>query len=1493
MSPFEPISASETILRFVERYLKSNFNPRREPISKDYLRAIEYSKSSGDLGGSLFREVRREFAAGRTIDELISDGIAHPHLANYMKQPPYAHQSKALELSIGKSRNIIVATGTGSGKTESFLMPIIHSLLEERDAGTLTPGIRAIVVYPMNALAADQLDRIRTGLMDFPDLTFGRFVGPTKQTTREAEQTNGGQPFLPNERPSRDAIVENPPHILITNYAMLERLLLLPVWAPLFTGQLKWLVMDEVHSYDGTKGLEIGMLLRRLKIRTASSTGVRCIAASATLGDPTSQTDAERAAEFASNLFGEKFTSSDLIRPEYSTNSLEEQPIDVFALNDKSAIDLLKKENFGAYHLFIRNPGGAFICLNQNHPTTHPRIRLQQRKWCEYCSEQSRLIEIGACRSCGIEYLIAKTVKEELVPVEEFDEAAKYYRLLEVDLPDWEMDQREVRDEEIESDDSDLLQPGPSSKWWCNVCSRVNSSSTCSSCNSICHVETSEPLALDAKGVLRCERCASTGGRSAFGPIMRPVSGVDAITSVIATGLYQELPTDNSGTQIPGSRRKLLAFSDNRQDAAYFAPYLEETYFDLLRRRMIIEAIAMLKNSVVETEQILLKAVTATLAKLWKEAGQEEGDGYWPWAWLRGELLSTDLHLSLSGTGNIKIEVPKSKLPASLKILEDYGLNEIEAWNLVNALLESVAYEGGVELPNGVNANDPIFAPKETVSMLYRVGQRPNGNAFPWISESTIGNKRTSLIERVLKIERSEARAVLEQLWDTLEKDEIFSDEGVGLRTVKMSSWRIIDNLNGVQEQLWCDVCRRPVWWKLSGEVCTTKNCKGNPKPRKLNVENHYKVLQRSMEIASLKSKEHTAQWTAEEAEIVQDEFIGGRVNVLSCSTTFEMGVDIGDVVAVLCRNVPPTPANYVQRAGRAGRRRGDKALIVTFARRRSHDALYAADPLRLIKGRVPVPVVNLENFDLVRRHVYALALSEFFREIGFLGTTAKALFGVADASSVTIAEAFIEWLATKPASLFKQISELDLSQSVIDRVGLKDWTWVNALLDVDEDGKGAWLSEIQAIYSNEIDLLKEWIANLHEDQLAGGTKARQAGNLASGLIRVRNDLESRQMVELLANGGVLPKYGFPVDVASLVPSYVSANNRSKKIELTRDLSLAISEYSPGSQVVAGGNILTSTGVQRPINVTFESLRYVALTCDNCGWFFHTRAPFGIQAQSDLPPTCSNCANPFSAKDRRYFIQPRYGFIAKVDPRSAGSKSRPKRSSSAKTFVSTSSEIDTSWRLVKVGLETSISREAKLLTITSLDYAMCSACGFATPLDSQRGARGRNKHEDPRKERECQNTSQLQRTAFAHEFMTDVLRVRFNANIAEVCVCGEPDCNGPMDSATAALVSASVKVLGISTSDLNTAVSSKGRGLEKRFMIFDTTPGGAGLAKAVSERLSEIINLALEIVSDCKGCPEDSSCYACIRSYSNQRMHEHLSRGQAQRLLRGLMELTN
>lgn len=1467
MSQYEPIDASSEILDSVERYLKSSFNPRRSAVALDFDKAISEGRNNKDIGGSLFREVRRKFAPGTSLSDFAASGVIHPDLVNFTDYVLHAHQSKALKLASGEGRNIIVATGTGSGKTESFLLPIIDSLLKEKEAGTLSDGIRAVIIYPMNALATDQLERLETGLEAFPEITFGRFVGPTKATRKEAQQIRGTKPFAPNEKASREEMVATPPHILITNYAMLERLLLLPQWEALFTGHMKWIVMDEVHSYDGSRALEISMLLRRLKTRTGSKTGVKCIAASATLGDPNSKEDAERAATYASNLFGEVFESGDLIRPEYVDKSLQPDPVDILLPENQELLQKYRLDDFGAYHLFIRNPGGAFICLSNHHPSDHPRIRLQSNRNCESCygaGFASRLVELGACRKCGVEYLIGKKLHTgELVIVDESDENVQYFRLVNAEIAEWPEEDRNLKTTEEADEDGEVAPAQNPTKYWCTTCSQVSSSSTCV-CGQICAVEIADALRPAKNGKLKCDNCGSPGERSPFGPILRPVSGVDAITSVITTAIYQSLPTDE-GVEGAGNR-KLLAFSDNRQDAAYFAPYLKSSYFDILRRRVIYAALENLANSPYSDSPYDLTQLSAAMKDFESLIPENAISKLWSWTWIRGELVTTDVGISLADSGLVKFYIPQEKVPASIKVLEQLGLTSEEAHQLINALAKSAMYQGAMELPLGVDPADEVFSPKEKPVYLNRVGT--TANTEPWISEASVGNKRTSMVSRVFGSDQKETAEILTQLWETLYADGVLMAPKDGVRAFANSA--IVVELND-GSLFKCTKCRRFSQWSLPKGQCPTKNCfEGRLERIKINENNHYRNLFESLEIAGLNSKEHTAQWTAEEAEIVQEEFISGKVNVLSCSTTFEMGVDIGSIVAVLCRNVPPSPANYVQRAGRAGRRKGDKALIVTFARRRSHDIQYVSNPLMLIKGSIPVPSLSLENIDLVRRHIFAISLSLYLRESGFVGTRSDDFFEEKDGIP-SQSRRFITWLQSKPSELLDQILSLDLPESVTKRLGVHDWEWVRILDEANSDGRGAWLAQIEKLYADDMNGISSTIAALTSSKETSTEAARKAR-----LLKIKEDLQGRQIVEPLANGGILPKYGFPVDVASLVPSFASPQ-QANKVELSRDLSLAIAEYGPGSQVVAGGHVLTSKGIRRPANATFGSMTYVSYTCDACGWFWHALAPEGKKSDTGQKTICESCNKPLVKDNKKFFIQPRYGFIAYVDNRSAGMNARPKKASGATSYVSSGDQNDKSWKTTGT-LSYSMSHESQLLTLSTKEFLFCDSCGFAQPFDQGRVA----KHEDPRNGKECKSVF-LQTYHLGHEFKTDVIQLKF-PGMPPRCSCGESDCLGAIESAAAAFVTAAARTLGISNSDLNSSVQSFSTG-DNYINVFDTTPGGIGLTLAISERLSEILRVAAQITIECHNCREDSSCYACLRSYSNQRRHDHLVRSKAREVL--------
>ena len=318
MAQLNALAASKRIEARYTDYLRATFSPARQEWRQEFETALDqFVLTTGP-----FLQSSPPFEHGKSIDELISEGVLSRgferlnQAALPTKRPLYLHQEQAARKSIDGQRNLVITTGTGSGKTECFLIPILQGLLQEIEDGTIhTPGVRALLLYPMNALANDQVKRLRQLLVDVPEITFGRYVGETRRKLSEAEDDMRSrypdEPRLPNELISREQMQESPPHILLTNYAMLEYLLLRPSDAPLFDGATaeSWrqLVIDEAHVYGGAQGAEVAMLLRRVRDRVLSSRRgqLQCFATSATLGRGVE--DYPQLVAFGEALFDERF----------------------------------------------------------------------------------------------------------------------------------------------------------------------------------------------------------------------------------------------------------------------------------------------------------------------------------------------------------------------------------------------------------------------------------------------------------------------------------------------------------------------------------------------------------------------------------------------------------------------------------------------------------------------------------------------------------------------------------------------------------------------------------------------------------------------------------------------------------------------------------------------------------------------------------------------------------------------------------------------------------------------------------------------------------------------------------------------------------------------------------------------------------------------------------------------------------------------------------
>ncbi|MCP4519070.1 MAG: DEAD/DEAH box helicase, partial [Delftia sp.] len=221
---------------------------------------------------------------------------------------PYVHQMRSFERLTSRyghaPQPTVITTGTGSGKTECFLYPILDHCYARRDE----PGIKAILLYPMNALASDQAARLADILWNDERLRgqvrAGIYVGGKSAQTH----TTPGPAHLVDDR---DALRQDPPDILLTNYKMLDFLLLRPEDRPLWTRNgphsLRYLVLDELHTYDGAQGSDVACLIRRLKARLAIPPGVLCpVGTSATVVSDAGDTVAALT-RFAQEIFAVPF----------------------------------------------------------------------------------------------------------------------------------------------------------------------------------------------------------------------------------------------------------------------------------------------------------------------------------------------------------------------------------------------------------------------------------------------------------------------------------------------------------------------------------------------------------------------------------------------------------------------------------------------------------------------------------------------------------------------------------------------------------------------------------------------------------------------------------------------------------------------------------------------------------------------------------------------------------------------------------------------------------------------------------------------------------------------------------------------------------------------------------------------------------------------------------------------------------------------------------
>ncbi len=1570
----DPLKTAASIREHYLRYLSTTFHLRNRDLQAELARTLQ---SEIQLTKGPYLEVAPPYVRGRSVRDLIGAGLLAPAFSKLdsgfpLDRPLHGHQEVAIEKAVAHRRNLVIATGTGSGKTECFLFPILDWLFRESQAGTGTlgqPGVRALLLYPMNALANDQVKRLRRLLKDCPEITFGRYVGETlsekKKAVDDFKRRYPLEPLVPNELLSREEMQARPPHLLLTNFAMLEYLLLRPADSSLFDGETgqhwRFVVLDEAHVYDGAQGTEIAMLLRRVRDRVNQTTRGRlqCLATSATLGK--GEADYPAIADFASNLFDERCEwvpsepgRQDVIGPRRAPVALGEArfdaPPEVYAAllgaveSAATAADLariaaeagLESPSFvgaasaeaylhellrgdravhrvwgamqrGArsvesvasevfhgpdaqarlvslvslgtasrptpidapllparYHFLVRSLEGAFICLHPAHRANEPKLRLARHQDCPSCrpSHRSAMFELGTCRKCGAEYLAGDLRTDDRLALPTASGPVAHF-LLGRTVAESEDDEDELSVAGADIQDAFYLCP------CCRALSSVPDPCPCGGDAPPIPVVRVKP----AKGADIVRRCAACSGRAGGEIVTRVRTGVDAPVAVVATSLYQKLPPSDlpSAANLVGEGRKLLCFSDSRQDAAFFAPYLERTYLRAVHRALILSALRQIGGGPGRLDDIVIPLVREAEQRrvLDPDSGaltnRKEAH-----TWLMAEVLAFDHRQSLEGTGLVDIRVAVPTGAVAPEGLIKLGLNPPEAMTLIQLLLDTIRSAGAVTFPGDVDVRDDAFEPRNREIGCRGAGAK--GPVLAWIPGAA-SNRRLDILTRVLRARGIDAqpKEVLQGIWDYLTNPASPWNKALPSHSKPQVGvlWRLaydrLDFQLAGQETvpLICDTCRH-VWWRTVAGICSTYRCIGRLGPigdRAGLPGAHYRSLYEGLAAIGMVAHEHTAQWTPAEASRIQDEFIRGDVNFLSCSTTFELGVDVGDIEAVLLHNVPPSPANYLQRAGRAGRRTAAAALAVTFAQRRNHDAFYYAEPERLIDGFISPPRLYMANTSIVRRHMHSMAFAAFERE-GMEHKTVESFF-VGSAGQVAPCAAFVAWLKARPERLGHALSRV-VPSPVATEVGLGDWSWVDALVtSPTEHVNWGWLDRARTEVEEDLAELDQAIAE--------AAKAQQFPR-AGALQRQRQTLAARALIGFLSSRNVIPKYGFPVDVVQLNLGR-TGDPDAARIELERDLRMAITEFAPGSQIVAAKVLWRPLGLSTRTGRGWPEFSWAV--CLECGAFRRSISP--------LQPPCPICASQQPPTDRGQFVIPVFGFAGGRDDKSPG-ESRPPRSSYAEAFFSEyqgsgPDQPDPVPGFDENRIRCRFSRQGRISVLNRgprrTGFQICSNCGFAKTA----GGKGATaaQHQDPRKPgRTCRGA--LRWFQLGHVFLTDVVELRIQV----------PQFSQQRARSTMYALLAGVGALAIRPEEMDGTLFSYAPGMPPALVLLDTVPGGAGHAQRVARDVRRVATEARRIVESCE-CGLDSSCYGCLRHYRNQLWHEELRRDWAIDVLDALL----
>jgi ATP-dependent helicase YprA (DUF1998 family) len=1175
-------------------------------------------------------------------------------------------------------------------------------------------------------------------------------------------------------------------------------------------------------------------------------------------------------------------------------------------------------------HSFFRGLPGLWVCMDPEceELTQAERVGICGRMYGqphEQCECGARILELFTCRNCGTAYARAYTDDVD-TPRALWSEPGRTLRmvdeetnpLLPIDLLLEEPTQEDIAepaDYDLETGQLNPTVMGPRMRTVYVRGERLTDAAD---------EDAASTSTFEERGLFKpCAVCGKTAaGRTSVQD--HQTKGDQPFQALVSRQIQIQPPGPVQATPFaPLQGRKVLAFSDSRQVAARLAPNLQmysvrDSLRPLIawgyRKLQVADAL----NALLSLEDLYLAVLIASkqlgvrLRPELKSGETFEAAARVEKAVRAGETESDAGLVSL--WGELRTErPPESLLENIVTTLRDrfLGFEALALGSIVERSKHTPALSGLPDLAGVAEADDAKVA-------LARAWLRCWQNNGFWLGSMPHGWYRRPRAEGIsIRGQRGKFRAmdtvlrdaqVRKAFWSNWSPEllNLFTEPTEGeFRRLRGSELSLELGGNWVH----CSQCKsvhRPVSGISHCLDCGSEQVSGlDPDLDPVFVARKGFYRKPVMEALgdpprrpmALIAAEHTAQLNApqnedvfskaEENELLfQDIALSATrataIDVLSSTTTMEVGIDLGALSGVALRNMPPGRANYQQRAGRAGRRGKAVATVVAFGSADSHDEHYFSEPDEMIRGDVVDPKLTLDNPDIVRRHMRAFALQRYHQDrlpevdltqrhdlFSVLGTVAEFRSG----KSIVNRDDFVQWLEENEGTLRERIG-----------------TWIPAELS-SEDRENLLSGFTEDCIAAVDDAIRPGVGE-DDDEADGGEEIPEEGEE-----RPSSASKTGKLLDRLLYCGKLPRYAFPTDVATF---HVFDRERSSwfrpimRFAPSQGLPIALTQYAPGKQVWISGKCYTSGAIYSVMaDERFEAWhdKRIYMECSQCG-FART---FSV-GEVDRGETrdCMACHGAQTFGPAHYWMRPP-GFAHPIDVEEVTSPDEvPETSYATRAKLTMGPDEAAGWVRVNERTQALQARQHLLVSNTGPKkdgYTYCTKCGrIEASSTSSPTLTGPHRRPYPDKDdrQVCDGIGPTRHLVLGTDFITDI--ALFSMRIAP------PLSLRPGHSATAvalrtvseALAKAASQLLEIEPGELmaehRPALTSDGaRGIEAEVFLYDTLPGGAGFASQLAARGEELFERALHLMEN---CPEncDASCYRCLRSFKNKFEHSLLDR---------------